>query len=113
MNQHPGQEQENTDFEAQARAAQAGARRLKRRILIVFVCMLVFMAIAIPLISFIDSQESQKTPEGAETHKSPSISFCTPDYDYDIMQDSEYLSLNRYFFYEDQTSGVTVMLAPP
>lgn len=110
MNQHPGQEQENTDFEAQAKEAQAGARRLKRRILIVFVCMLVFMAVAIPLLSFIDSKESQQTPEGAETHKSPSISFCTPDYDYDIMKDSEYLGLNRYFFYEDQTSGVTVML---
>lgn len=110
MNQRPGPEQETTNFEEQARKAQADARRLKRRILVVFLCLLVFMAIAIPLISFIENRESQSSQGEAETHRSPSISFCTPDYDYDIMQDSEYLSLNRYFFYEDLTSGITVML---
>lgn len=95
--------------ESQIQEMRAKSKRLKRRILVIFACMLSFVVIAGPLISYMDSRENQPDRDVA-TRRPTSISFCTPQYGYDIMQDQEYLAKNRYLFYEDMSSGVTIML---
>ncbi len=90
-------------------AASGDSRRLRRTILIVFACMMIFVAVTIPLLKLIEKRESMLGQE-LQTHKSATVIFCTPDYEYDIMQDPEYLALNRYMFYEDMTTGMTEMV---
>lgn len=100
-------DQQNTNFEEQSRAARESTRRLKRNMIIVLVCMAVFAVVAIPLINLLDNLQGGGTAE--ETQKLPpsSIIFVTPDYDYDIMQDKDYLQLNRRIYHYDERSGLT------
>lgn len=100
-------DQQNTNFEQQSRAARESTRRLKRNMIIVLVCMAVFAVVAIPLINLLDNLQGGGTAE--ETQKLPpsSIIFVTPDYDYDIMQDKDYLQLNRRIYHYDERSGLT------
>lgn len=100
-------DQQNTNFEEQSRAARESTRRLKRNMIIVLVCMAVFAVVAIPLINLLDNLQGGGTAE--ETQKLPpsSIIFVTPDYDYDIMQDEDYLQLNRRIYHYDERSGLT------
>lgn len=98
---------QNQSFEEQSRVARESTRRLKRNMIIVLVCMVVFAVIAIPLINILDNLQNGSEPE--ETGKLPpsSIIFATPDYEYDIMQDKEYLDLNRRIYHFDERSGLT------
>lgn len=100
-------DQQNQSFEEQSRVARESTRRLKRNMIIVLVCMVVFAVIAIPLINILDNL--QNGSESEETGKLPpsSIIFATPDYEYDIMQDKEYLELNRRIYHFDERSGLT------
>ena len=100
-------DQQNTNFEEQSRAARESTRRLKRNMIVVLVCMAVFAVVAIPLIKVLDNLQGGGTAE--ETQKLPpsSIIFVTPDYDYDIMQDKDYLQLNRRIYHFDERSGLT------
>lgn len=100
-------DQKNQSFEEQSRVARESTRRLKRNMIIVLVCMVVFAVIAIPLINILDNLQNGSEPE--ETGKLPpaSIIFATPDYEYDIMQDKEYLELNRRIYHFDERSGLT------
>lgn len=99
-------DQQNQSFEEQSRQARESTRRLKRNMIIVLVCMAVFAAVAIPLISLLDRVQNGG---GEETKKAPpsSINFATPDYEYDIMQDDDYLQLNRRIYHCDSRSGLT------
>lgn len=98
---------QNQNFEEQSRAARESTRRLKRNMIIVLVCMVAFAVIAIPLINILDKLQNGEDTE--ETGKLPpsSIIFATPDYEYDIMQDEEYLQLNRRIYHCDERSGLT------
>ena len=100
-------DQQNQNFEEQSRVARESTRRLKRNMIVVLICMAVFAVIAIPLINILDNLQQQDTPE--ETGKLPpsSIIFATPDYEYDIMKDKEYLELNRRIYHFDERSGLT------
>ena len=100
-------DQQNQNFEEQSRTARESTRRLKRNMIIVIVCMIVFAVVAIPLINVLDNLQNGGTPE--ETKKLPpsSIIFATPDYEYDIMQDQDYLQLNRRIYHCDERSGLT------
>ena len=100
-------DQQNHNFEEQSRAARESTRRLKRNMIIVIVCLVAFAVIAIPLINVLDNLQNGGTVE--ETQKLPpsSIIFATPDYDYDIMQDEDYLQLNRRIYHCDERSGLT------
>ena len=98
---------QNQNFEEQFRAARESTRRLKRNMIIVLVCMVAFAVVAIPLINILDKLQNGEDTE--ETGKLPpsSIIFATPDYEYDIMQDEEYLQLNRRIYHCDERSGLT------
>lgn len=98
---------QNQNFEEQSRAARESTRRLKRNMIIVLVCMVAFVVVAIPLINILDKLQNGENTE--ETGKLPpsSIIFATPDYEYDIMQDEEYLQLNRRIYHCDERSGLT------
>lgn len=100
-------DQQPMNFEEQSRAARESTRKLKRNMIIVIACMVVFAVVAIPLISLLESLQQGSEPE--ETQKAPpsSIIFATPDYEYDIMQDDDYLQLNRRIYYSDARSGMT------
>ena len=100
-------DQQNQSFEEQSRQARESTRRLKRNMIVVLVCMVVFAVVAIPLINMLDGL--QNGGEEEETKKLPpsSIIFATPDYEYDIMQDQDYLQLNRRVYHCDDRSGMT------
>lgn len=98
---------QNQNFEEQSRAARESTRRLKRNMIIVLVCMVAFAVVAIPLINILDRLQSDASEE--ETTKQTGSFFipATPDYEYDIMQDEEYLQLNRRIYHCDERSGLT------
>ena len=98
---------QNQNFEEQSRAARESTRRLKRNMIIVLVCMVAFAVVAIPLINILDKLQSDASEE--ETTKQTGNFFipATPDYEYDIMQDEEYLQLNRRIYHCDERSGLT------
>lgn len=101
-------DQQNQSFEEQSRQARESTRRLKRNMIVVLVCMVVFAVVAIPLINMLDGL--QNGGEEEETKKLPpsSIIFATPDYEYDIMQDQDYLQLDRRIYH--CSSGTTDVL---
>ena len=98
---------QNQNFEEQSRAARESTRRLKRNMIIVLVCMVAFAVGAIPIINILDRLQSDASEE--ETTKQTGSFFipATPDYEYDIMQDEEYLQLNRRIYHCDERSGLT------
>ena len=100
-------DQQNQSFEEQSRQAKESTRKLKRNMIIVLVCLAVFAVVAVPLINILDGLQSGGDEE--ETKKLPpsSIIFATPDYEYDIMQDNDYLQLNRRIYHCDDRSGMT------
>ena len=71
--------QEPNIFEEQSRQARESTQKLKRRMVIVLICLAVFTVIAIPLVSFLDRVEIQKQEE-AETRKESTIIFYEPDW---------------------------------
>ncbi len=100
-------DQENQSFEEQSRIAKESTRKLKRNMIIVIVAMVIFAVVAFPLIGFLDKLQAGGVEE--ETPKLPpsSIIFATPDYEYDIMKDPDYLQMNRRIYYCDERSGMT------
>lgn len=102
--------QEPRNFEEESRQARESTKRLKRRMIIVIVCLAVFTVIAIPLISFLDGLETASKQEEIETKKESTIIFHTPDWDLDIMRDPGYLAMNRTVYYCDNQYGLTVAL---
>lgn len=102
--------QEPQNFEEQSRQARESTKRLKRRMIIVIVCLAVFTVIAVPLISFLDGLETAGKQEEIETKKESTIIFHTPDWELDIMRDPGYLALNRTIYYCDSQYGLTVAL---
>ena len=100
-------DQQNQNFEEQSRIARESARKLKRRMIIVLVCMVIFAAVAMPLINYLDQLQNGGDVEETTKYPPSTIIFATPDYDYDIMQDRDYLELNRRIYYCDEQSGLT------
>ena len=99
-------DQENLNFEEQSRIAKESTRKLRRNMIIVLACMVTFAVIAIPLISFLNRIQNTGTAEEETKSPTSSIIFATPDYEYDIMKDAEYLNLNRRIYHYDERSGV-------
>ena len=95
--------------DSQSSETKARADRLKRTILIVFAGMLLFAVIAIPVLRQLEGISGNRDEEETK-RKQPTIIFVTPDYDYDIMKDEEYLNLNRYVMYADNDTGLNIML---
>ena len=98
---------QNQNFEEQSRAARESTRRLKRNMFIVLVCMVAFAVVAIPLINILDRLQSDESEEEATKQTGNFFIPATPDYEYDIMQDEEYLQLNRRIYHCDERSGLT------
>lgn len=103
--------QETPNFAEQSRRAQESTRRLKRKMILVLVCLAVFAAVCIPLLSFLDRIEMKERGEiAAETKKESTIIFYEPDWDLDIMKEPGYLALDRTVYYCDIQYGLTVAL---
>lgn len=102
--------QEPQNFAEQSRQAQEATRSLKRKMIIVLVCLVAFTVVCIPLISFLDNLEKKEKGEVVETKKESTIIFHEPDWDLDIMKEPGYLALDRTVYYCDAQYGLTVAL---
>ena len=100
-------DQQNQSFEEQSRQARESTRKLRRNMIIVLIGLLAFVVVAVPLIGILDDFQNGGSEE--ETKKLPpsSINFATPDFEYDIMKDEDYLQLNRRIYIHDARSGQT------
>lgn len=97
-------------FEEEARKAKEATDRLKRIILLVTAGMVVFMIAALILMPVLDRAINGTEDEEATTVRYNTVIYFDPDYDYDIMQDQEYLGLDRYIYYKDIRTGETIIL---
>lgn len=100
-------DQKNLNFEEQSRIAKESANRLKRKMIIVLACMVVFAIISIPLINFLSNIQSKDGEEEETKYPSSTIIFATPDFECNIMEKEEYLSLNRCIYLYDEKYGIT------
>ena len=100
-------DQENLNFEEQSRIAKESTRKLRRNMIIVLACMVVFTIISIPLINFLSQIQDKGKKEDETTPPSSTIIFATPDFEYNILEDEEYLSLNRRIYLYDERYGTT------
>lgn len=97
-------------FEEEARRAKEATDRLKRIILVIAAAMVVFVVIATVLLPILDDAISGSGREEATTTRPNTVIYFDPDYDYDIMQDQEYLELDRYIYYTDSRTNETIIL---
>ena len=100
-------DQQNQSFEEQSRRARESTRRLRRNMIIVLIGLLAFVVIAIPLIGILDNLQNGGKEEETKRLPPSSINFATPDFEYDIMKDEDYLQLNRRIYIYDARSGQT------
>lgn len=100
-------DQQSQNFEEQSRTARESTRKLKRNMMIVIVCMVAFAVVAIPLINVLDKAQNVSSQEEETKQTGNFFIPATPDYDYDIMQDQDYLQLNRRIYHCDERSGLT------
>lgn len=96
-------------FEAEARRAGESLRKLKRRILIIAAGMAAFAILALILLPVLD-RIADTAKEEETTARPNTVIYYDPDYDYDIMQDEEYLGLDRYIYYKDARTNETIIL---
>lgn len=102
MNNQPNirEPEEGNVPERSAADSRAASLRLRRRICILLACLAVFVAVAIPLINCLSESDTPELPELPT--EAPEL-FEEPDYEYDILNDKEYLALNRDIYYSDGT----------
>ena len=100
-------DQNNLSFEEQSRIAKESTRRLKRKMIIILVCMVAFAIISIPLINLLSQIQNEGNKEEETKAPSSTIIFATPDFDYNILEDERYLNLNRRIYLYDERSGIT------
>ena len=102
--------QEPNNFAEQSRQASEATKRLKKRMVIVLVCMVVFVAIALPLISYLETLENTPGQEPVQTQKPNTFIPYEADWDLDIMKDEGYLAKDRSVYYCDSRYGITEVL---
>lgn len=97
-------------FEEESRKAREASQKLKKRILIIAACMVVFAFAATLIMPVLDRALSGEEQEEETTRRPNTVIYCEADYDYDIMQDTEYLELDRYIYYKDARTNETIIL---
>lgn len=103
--------EEPNRFEEELRQARASTQKLKKRILIVFTGMLIFAVVGLIAMALIDNWELENSGKEQETQRRPTtIIYYDPDYEYDVMQDEEYLELDRYIYYKDIRTNETIII---
>lgn len=79
-------------------------RRRSRRLMLIFVIAIVGITVLclalIGVMSYYEDQEEENTGN--------TILFYTADYEADIMQNNEYLALNRSIMFENSDTGITI-----
>ncbi len=96
-------------FEEEAKHAREASRRLKRRMLIVVAVMVTFAIVAIPLINLIDKRlNGEEESRPVKPDKPDSVIFFTPDYEVNILEDPDYLELDRSFRLTQGLSTTTI-----
>ena len=102
MNQEP-----NQSFSEQSRQAREATQRLRKRMIVVLICLGVFAVVAMPLISWLEALENQSGKEEIVTNKPNTIIFYEPDWELDIMKEKGYLALDRAVYFHDARYGLT------
>ncbi len=97
-------------FEQEAIKAKEATDKLKKTILIIAAGMVVFVIVALILMPILDRAINGTEREEATTVRFNTVIYFDPDYDYDIMQDQEYLQLDRYIYYKDARTGETIII---
>lgn len=111
MDQHPTSENQVNIPEDESCQAREAHQKLKKRILIAFVCMLAFAVVGLLALSALDHLGQAETPEEQETkHPPATIIYADADYDYDIMKDDAYLSLDRAIYYTDTRTNEKIII---
>ncbi len=96
-------------FELEARRAREATQKLKRNILIIAAAMVVFVILAMVFMPVLD--RALNGVDEVETNAKPNtVIYYDPDYEYDIMQDAEYLELDRYIYYTDIRMNETIII---
>lgn len=112
MNTQNMPQENNTpnQFEEESRQAREATKKLKRTIMIVLCGMVIFGVLGTMALGLLENLESEQggKDEVVTMGRPSSIDFYPYiDYDYDIMQDDEYLSLDRSIYYTDKRMGET------
>ena len=81
-------------------------KRMKRRIIIVFLAMILFAVIYFTVSSIITQVKEKQEEE--TSYRPNTIIFYEADYEYNIMKDKDYLALDRRPYLCDEANGVTV-----
>lgn len=102
--------EQTNPFEEASRQARESTRKIKRRILIVFAGMVVFAVVGLVALGWLDAWEQQGHDKEKETVRPTTIIYFEPDYDYNILEDEEYLGLDRYIYYTDKRTNETIIL---
>ena len=81
-----------------------------RKKLIIIVITVISLMIALLLISFAIDMYYDSIPEYDMTEQTIDFDFAVPDYNKNIFEDEEYISLteNGFIYYKDEASGVTL-----
>lgn len=82
------------------------AKRMKKRIIIVFLAMILFAVIYFTVSSIITQVKEKQEEE--TSYRPNTIIFYEADYEYNIMKDKDYLDLDRRPYLCDEANGVTV-----
>lgn len=91
------EEQDRSRLEEEISRTSQASRRLKKRILTV---VLIAVAVLSLLYGLTVLLESALTPsQDDEGTTLPSVTYFPPDYEYDIMEDPDYLALDRRIYY--------------
>ena len=96
MNQPPENPSVN-QFEEEGRKAAEAAKKLKKRVVLGIILAVIFVAVAIPLLTLLDKTKDDGNATNVKPSKPSSVIFETPDYDrtVNIRTDPSYLALNR------------------
>ena len=104
MNQEPNQ------FVEQSRQASEATQRLKKRMIVVLICLAVFAVISLLLISWLEKLEETPQQEPIVTQKPNTFIPYEPDWDLDIMKEPGYLAMDRTVYYCDSRYGITEVI---
>ena len=97
---------ELSDIDQAAIDSARHAKKMKKRVIIVFLAMIAFAVLYFAISAIVAEVQRQKDED--TDYRPNTIIFHQADYDYDIMKDKDYLKLDRRAYLCDEATGVTI-----
>ena len=99
---------ELSDIEQAAVDSALHAKKMKKRVIIVFAAMLAFAILYFAVSAIVAEVQRQKEEDTG--YRPNTIIFHNADYDYNILKDKDYLALDRRPYFCDEATGVTISI---